>query len=241
MPTDTRVRWMGDSDPGTDHPLTPDNDHLAYEDSPLGESFWGAGGNDELHGGKGDDDLFGAAGNDEVHGGPGLDYIEGGSGNDHIIGNAGSDFLGGGEGDDELYGNDGNDELFGDEGDDYQKGGKGNDTLKGGLGADTLHGSAGKDDLYGGEGDDHLGGGTGADRFYFDADIMGGTDTLPDFNRKQDQIHVSGVGLDDISQVGPNKWGFDLTGDGSLDAYVVGENLGTPQYAFDHGYLILGP
>lgn len=168
-------------------------------------------------------DVLGGNGNDPLKGTPKADHMEGGAGNDQIYGGSGADL------------------IYGEEDDDYLKGGKGNDTLFGGLGADEIHGSAGKDTLEGGAGDDHLGGGKGADRFVFNDDILGGTDTIGDFSWQQGDtlvFQIPGLGIDDFSQVGPNKWGVDLNGDDAPDAFVKGENLGTPQNAFDQGYLL---
>jgi Ca2+-binding RTX toxin-like protein len=166
----------------------------------------------------------------------------GGEGPDLLKGTSSPDHLDGGGGNDQIYGGDNKDELYGGEGDDYLKGGRGSDILYGGDGNDEIHGSAGKDQLYGGAGDDHLGGGKGADQFFFSEEMMGGTDTIGDFNRGQGDtlvFDIAGLDIGDLSQVGVDKWGVDLTGDGSPDAYVVGEGLGTPQYAYDQGYLIL--
>jgi Ca2+-binding RTX toxin-like protein len=236
--TDVRVRWRGDENPGVDHPLTPNNDKLAGKKSPLGESFWGGEGDDDLHAGNGDDQLFGSVGNDTLDTGAHNDYAEGGSGNDSVYGGTGDDFLGGGTGNDKLYGGDGADVLNGDEGNDYLKGGLGNDTLYGGEGNDILHGSGGNDGIYVGP-NGQAGGGKGADRFYFDADLIGAKAAINDFNPKQDKLIfiIPGLDVEDFKMV-KGGWGFDTNNDGTSDTYVMGENLGTPENAFNRGYAL---
>jgi len=81
--------------------------------------------------------------------------------------------------------------LIGNGGDDNFTGGNGKDTLFGNAGNDSLLGGNGADILWGGEGDDLLNGGKGRDIFILSAD-SNGTDTIQDFNPKQDSIGLSG-------------------------------------------------
>ncbi|MBC1239950.1 SdiA-regulated domain-containing protein [Nostoc sp. 2RC] len=81
--------------------------------------------------------------------------------------------------------------LIGNGGDDNFSGGNGKDTLFGNAGNDRLLGGNGADILWGGEGDDLLNGGKGRDIFILSAD-NNGTDTIQDFNPRQDFIGLSG-------------------------------------------------
>ncbi|SKA58058.1 calcium-binding protein [Enterovibrio nigricans] len=81
--------------------------------------------------------------------------------------------------DDELYGGAGNDQLEGNHGNDKLDGGEGNDILQGNDGADFLTGGSGFDTLTGGK---H------ADVFFFDSES--GSDTITDFNLREDSIQI---------------------------------------------------
>ena len=61
-----------------------------------GNTFWGQGGNDTLHGGLGEDLLLGATGGDRLYGGGDNDSLMGGVGADLLHGGAGTDTLIGG-------------------------------------------------------------------------------------------------------------------------------------------------
>ncbi|CZF83046.1 Hemolysin, chromosomal [Grimontia celer] len=87
-----------------------------------------------------------------------------------IEGNGYDDELHGGTGNDRLEGNQGDDELYGDEGNDELKGQDGEDFLSGGAGFDTLTG------------------GKNADVFFFDSES--GSDTITDFNLREDSIQI---------------------------------------------------
>ena len=113
----------------------------------------------------------------------------GDSGDNEIDGNSADNIMYGLEGADTLRGQQGDDWLFGGEGDDRLEGGEGADVLIGGEGSDTLIGGAGDDMLIGGEGDDTLTGGAGADTFVFGEDS--GNDTITDFDKTQDKIHLT--------------------------------------------------
>ena len=113
----------------------------------------------------------------------------GDSGDNEIDGGGANNLMYGFEGDDTLRGEQGDDWLFGGEGADRLEGGEGDDVLLGGEGDDTLIGGAGEDMLIGGEGDDTLTGGAGADTFVFGEDS--GNDTITDFDKTQDKIHLA--------------------------------------------------
>lgn len=112
--------------------------------------------------------FYGAEGDDQLHGGSGRDYLQGNSGNDRLYGGAGHDTLRGDVDDDHLYGGNGNDRLYGEGDDDHLYGGQGDDRLYGGEGSDRLEGGANDDRLYGGAGTDILMGGSGRDILHID-------------------------------------------------------------------------
>ncbi|MCC4799364.1 alkaline phosphatase [Enterovibrio norvegicus] len=100
-----------------------------------------------------------------------------------------------------------NDELYGGDGDDRIEGNYGDDKLDGGSGTDALFGGNGDDFLTGGQGNDTLTGGKGADVFFFDSDS--GSDTVTDFNLRQDAIEIDAslaisFGQLNIAQSGAN-------------------------------------
>jgi len=105
------------------------------------------GWNLEIFAGQGQDGLvrfFGAGGNDTIHG------------NDALASNpalyTGADYLHGLSGDDQIFGYGGNDTLHGGSDNDLLSGGQGDDVLDGGNGSDSLYGAEGNDLLYGGHG-----------------------------------------------------------------------------------------
>jgi Ca2+-binding RTX toxin-like protein len=116
--------------------------------------------------------------------------------------------LNGGNGNDVLWGNDGDDTINGDAGDDNLQGGKGNDVINGGSGNDTIKGYDGDDQINGGAGFDVMTGGNGSDQFIFTdkADSTGSftnlseTDIISDFIQNEDQIDLSALGFDSITQ-----------------------------------------
>jgi len=116
--------------------------------------------------------------------------------------------LNGGNGDDVLWGNDGDDTINGDEGEDNLQGGKGDDTINGGIGNDTIKGYDGNDQINGGAGFDVMIGGDGSDQFIFTnkTDSVGSftnlseTDIISDFVQNEDQIDLSALGFDSITQ-----------------------------------------
>jgi Ca2+-binding RTX toxin-like protein len=99
----------------------------------------GFGGNDFICGGDGNDTLVGGDGNDFLDGGAGgKNELYGGRDNDFLAGGPGIDILDGGDGMDSLIGGAGDDRLYGRRGNDFLDGGPGNnDILNGGAGADT--------------------------------------------------------------------------------------------------------
>ncbi|MDV7341050.1 M10 family metallopeptidase C-terminal domain-containing protein [Terasakiella sp. A23] len=66
----------------------------------------------------------------------------------------------------------------------------GSDLLAGGAGNDYIFGDEGADTLQGGAGSDQLIGGAGNDIFYFET--SDGSDTIADFSKGNDQIHIKG-------------------------------------------------
>lgn len=84
---------------------------LAAIGSRLGETVFGAAGNDSISGEGGDDTLFGGMGDDVVSGGRGGDFLSGDAGNDLVRGGDGNDVMA----------------LF-----------SGADTVKGGTGTDLI-------------------------------------------------------------------------------------------------------
>ena len=161
----------GASDPRAVDPFAPkDTTSTILIKSP--ELVSGAGGNDDLRGGKGDDAIDAGAGDDNAYGGEGDDTIEGGSGNDNLFGNDGADLIKGGTGDDvidggamgdTLEGGDGNDRITDMEGDNVVDGGRGNDEIRTGDGNDQISGGDGNDRMYSGDGNDTVSGGDGND------------------------------------------------------------------------------
>ncbi|OFW80269.1 MAG: hypothetical protein A2887_06025 [Alphaproteobacteria bacterium RIFCSPLOWO2_01_FULL_40_26] len=111
--------------------------------------------------------------------------------------------INGSEGNDILWGNDGNDTINGDTGNDHIVGGRGDDILSGGDGNDTIKGYDGNDLLIGGKGADVMIGGAGNDQFIF-TDLTHSTnsetDFILDFIRGEDQINLSSLGFDSITQ-----------------------------------------
>jgi predicted extracellular nuclease len=128
---------------------------------------------------------------------------------DTLIGGAGEDQIAGLLGDDRLEGLGGHDKLWGGFGNDQLFGGLGNDMLSGDLGNDKLDGGTGNDELYGDLGNDVLTGGTGSDLFGFG--LLGGNDTVTDFNVAEDTIML-GLGVN----VTKTKVA-DVNGDGIAD------------------------
>ncbi|MBL8562651.1 MAG: M10 family metallopeptidase C-terminal domain-containing protein [Gemmobacter sp.] len=130
--------------------------------------------------------LVDRAGQDRLHGTALADLLSGLDGNNRLFGAAG---------DDRLMARDGQDSLSGGRGKDALSGGGGDDRLQGGTGRDVLNGDAGDDVLLGGWGSDLLTGGAGADRFVFTPG-QGGRDIITDFQRGEDRIDLSGLGLE---------------------------------------------
>lgn len=158
----------------------------------IGCTAYGRGGNDWFEGGEADDNLVLGAGDDTAYGNGGEDRILGQNGFDKLYGGDGADrilgglsdpvlegqWLHGGDGDDVIFGAvNGIDEIWGNAGDDrlvvngnpfglssIVLGGDGDDTLFGGDGNQSLRGGDGNDRLYGQGGDqDRLYGGDGDD------------------------------------------------------------------------------
>lgn len=121
-----------------------------------------------------------------------------------VFGTGGADFLEGTAGDDLIVGRRGNDLLVGSLGDDNVRAGGGSDIVFGGDGADILNGGGGRDLLNGGSGADTLTGGRGRDAFVFAGDpfdgadvsslgrqIVGGEDSITDFEFRRDRYQLN--------------------------------------------------
>jgi Ca2+-binding RTX toxin-like protein len=193
----------------------------------------GGRGNDVIHGGGGDDRISGASGDDIIYGEDGDDYLSGGRGNDRLygglgndklMGSRGDDLLDGGEGDDSLYGGRGDDALSGGAGDDYLSGDRGNDTLSGGDGADRILGGKGNDIINGGAGDDVLYGGAGRDTFIYR--YGDGTDSIMDFNDRDDDLRIEPAGDDQTVNYTINQtdfgWEYVFDNGGKIVLYNSG-------------------
>lgn len=122
----------------------------------------------------------GAANN--FRGGDSRDVLLGGGQGDVLRGEGGDDLIGGGEGWDWIEGGDGDDGLDAGAGNDWVFGGNGNDMLLGDDGDDTLAGEVGSDTYAGGSGSD-----------LFRLDVLGGVDTVLDFQVGIDRLRVDGT------------------------------------------------
>ncbi len=138
-----------------------------------------------------DDTQTGTAEDDQLKGGSGDDVISGMGGDDVIEGGSGGDVLAGNDGDDRIGGGSGDDLIRGGEGDDHLSGGSGDDVIDGGDGDDAIFAGSGDDRIDGGDGDDVMSGGSGDDVFVFGK----GDDWVTDFERGEDTIDLSGLGI----------------------------------------------
>ena len=168
------------------------------------DTIQGSSKSDKIDSKDGNDTVFGNGGNDRLNGGDGNDNLFGGNGNDRLSGGDGRDNLSGGNGNDRLSGDDGRDNLFGGDGNDRLNGGDGNDRLFGGDGNDRLDGGDGNDLLVGGAGRDHLRGGDGRDAFVFDTELNRATnsDTIVDFNVRQDSVYLDNAVFAELGGAG---------------------------------------
>ena len=89
--------------------------------------------------------------------------------------------------------------MRGGDGDDTLIGGLGNDELRGGEGRDFVRGGGGNDVIYASLGGDSLTGGAGEDTFVLKAGI--GHTTITDFGNGNDQLDVSALGIESLSDV----------------------------------------
>ena len=199
------------------------------EGSQHDDVLTGNAGNNVLRGMHGNDTLRGGGGDDGLRGGAGDDTLEGGAGRDWLAGGAGADALDGGEGEDTVsYAGSkagvtvalsdtgtstasggpaegdtlrGFEHVEGSQHDDALTGNAGSNVLRGLYGDDTLQGGGGDDRLDGGPGADTLTGGEGADTFVFG--INSGNDKIQDFDREDDAIDLTALGLssDELAEV----------------------------------------
>ena len=182
--------------------------------------------NDKIEGGSQNEKIFGNDGDDVINGNGGSDLIDGGRGNDRIKGNQEADYLIGGVGKDTIGGDGGDDTIFGGANNDNLHGGEGNDALSGGTGNDYIDGEGGKDSICGGAGhdtifgsynDDQLFGGCGEDTFLFvnaPDDKRLDTDTIWDFDTKDDCIKLDGRSVAAIDTSAADQVVITLNGDG---------------------------
>ena len=204
----------------------------------------GGDGDDKVRGGDGDDFLEGGHGADQLLGGSGDDSIDCGAGNDLVASDAaGSDTYAGGSGVDmvsyaaldvavrvdlaagtaeaDAMAADslaGIENAAGGSSADVIAGNAAGNLLVGNAGADRLGGGGGRDRLDGGLGADHLFGGGGKDRFVFDA-LLDSTqgiarDRIGDFERKVDEIDLSGIDADATRK---GDQAFDFPGNDRFD------------------------
>ncbi|TPG39482.1 hypothetical protein EAH79_12130 [Sphingomonas koreensis] len=103
----------------------------------------------------------------------------------------------------------------------------GDDTLIGGPGNDTIDGGAGNDKLFGGLGNDTMTGGAGHDSFGFG--LLGGHDTITDFDTQKDSIEL-GLGVQvrstkvaDVNHDGVKDTTLNLTLGGSITLLSVSD------------------
>lgn len=177
-----------------------------------------------LVGDGGNNALTGFGGNDTIQGGDGNDTLEGGAGLDLLFGEAGDDLLIGGTAPsgqyNQLWGAGGSDTAsyagttnrlyasvegngaFVFEGGSYVLTDAYNsiENLIGGSGGDLLVGDGGANRLTGAGGADQLYGRGGADTFVYvaatDSSILGGYDTIADFQSGVDSLDLSAFGID---------------------------------------------
>ncbi|MCL1939151.1 MAG: hypothetical protein FWG04_00625 [Desulfovibrionaceae bacterium] len=122
-------------------------------------------------------------------------------------------------------------------------GGAGDDVIYGGQGGNEIHGGGGDDIIYAGHGDDILFGGTGSDIFAWEADRLGGSDTIMDFDFNYQWNSETGK-LDAIVGMDNDKIQLnfqDLLGDdsGSLTALLDGlHDLGGNKFGTDSGFTV---
>ncbi len=178
----------------------------AFDDEIIGSvlpnHFWGGGGDDVMHVGRGNDTLEGQAGDDALHGGYHPDHLIGGAGNDSLFGDEGRDLLEGGRGKDQLFGSNSADTLYGGAGNDTLSGGAGRDYLDGGAGENGLDGGAGKDTFVLGRGVDYLALGAGRDVIVATAK-RGGTAHVLDFHLGEDKLKLDVADPGHTSVQGP--------------------------------------
>jgi len=111
--------------------------------------------------------------------------------------------LNGGNGDDVLWSSDGDDVINAGNGNDNIQSALGNDTINAGQGDDIIKAHDGDDIITGGAGADVITGGAGNDQFIYNnlSDSTGSNlDIILDFTQGEDQIDISSLGFNNISQ-----------------------------------------
>ncbi|MBU2663338.1 hypothetical protein KOI35_07425 [Actinoplanes bogorensis] len=106
-----------------------DGNDTLVNNSGLGMTAWGRGGNDKITGGPARDDVYGGDGNDAIWGLGGNDVLRGEAGNDALSGGDGNDTIADGTGNDRLLGGNGDDVFINQQGNDVFDGGAGNDSF----------------------------------------------------------------------------------------------------------------
>lgn len=129
----------------------------------LSDYIVGGSGNDNIDARSGNDIIFSGSGNDIVNSGSGHDKIYAGTGDDNINAGSGNDSISAGSGDDDIIAGAGNDKIYGGSGNDWINGNSGNDRVYAGFGNDIVYGGSGDDSLYGNSGDDYIEGNSGND------------------------------------------------------------------------------
>lgn len=158
--------------------------------SQFADTLTGNNGDNVLNGNRGNDILSGGAGADSLFGKAGFDtasYVDAASGVTVDLSRTTAQNTGGG-GIDTLRSVEA---VEGSRFADVISGSTRNNTLRGGAGNDVLDGGAGNDVLDGQQGSDTLTGGTGKDKFYFDAALGSGVDTITDFQVGVDRMVLS--------------------------------------------------
>jgi Ca2+-binding RTX toxin-like protein len=192
--------------------------------------------NDTLTGDGKDNWFEGAAGNDSINGGLGIDMVDYGSSEAGVGVNLFTEPTSGISPGTAFDGLGGTDKLAGIE---NVFGSEFNDTIVGSTGVNRLEGAGGNDSLYGGSSNDVLNGGSGSDTFGFSVGTSPAQDTVEDFERASDVLHITdvldtgapGKDLNDlnaaITSVTDGGLGGDVTVVFKNSASIIFEGVGT--------------